>query len=86
MLLKLPVVSKRGEKIGVLTLKIKALLSKKIVFVYCWFDIDRVKVDKIKLLIYQGSQYLIYYWFQSVWDDIYIWSLKITRPKPLRFS
>lgn len=65
-LLELVVVNKRGEKIEVLALELKALLDKKTVFICCWFDIDGVKVEKVELLVCQKNQYLICRKFQSV--------------------
>lgn len=60
------IVGKRGKKLKILTLKIETLLDKKTTFVYCWFNINWMKIDGIKLLVYQKSWYLICYRFYSV--------------------
>lgn len=54
-LLKLVIVDKKDEKIKILTLEVKTLLSREIVFVCCQLAINKVKEDEIVLLVCQSS-------------------------------
>lgn len=65
-LLELLVVGKKGEKIEILALELGVLPNEKMVFIYCLFVIHKIKVDKIKLLVYQKSQYLTCCKFYSI--------------------